>query len=791
MKRVIALLLVVATLMGVAGCFAGCSSENTAPLTMGAWLSMINQAFGMDSYLEEKPFFPNIDEKNPYFGAVQIAAEWGVVDSTQKLDANKKITWQDALLTLVNVGGFVSESASEEEKINYAIEHFDPSIRKYWMKRTISGEKATALLSAAQEQWATRTYDEHIEEIAYAEGVKDFSASENLVENYQVLENSVIAIPKAENIEIAAGEVFVLPGNAQTMGTTAYKAESVESDDQYLYIKIDEDELELTDIAEEIYVQNTFTPTVENSVVYDGNGNILSVGSNLVASQGDAGVHLLGNTGVYQTGTKASHTFKIPSGKKGKDFEVSLSYDLNGEFDLSASVSTPNLLDSEETELKLEAGFEISKLKVTNKIDYKWFELKEASLRVDYEAKVEGGATLSKKPIDKVLAPAKQNYPGGFFRNFKDLALKDKNAKGVGAKTIKLMSINVFEGGVARVCLDVKLVLELEGSIKLILTESGAKGLEYKKGNLRSINTSDKDFDGQLKGKIELIGSIGPALYVTGLKKAILGVAVGVGVGAEFSYTVHFADQENHLLETSNTSEVMPDMDELFDSLDMYTDAETIRQIAEAQGCTYTNETSGEFKVDINRCLNIQIYLIIQVGLSTGTYAEEILGQSVKVSWKTTKNLAGVHVENGDFIKGFSNMALGFNADAADQCTMKFTPFDKVEETTVSESDATEETNEHLNIPSGDTIVLGEVMTTMNIGEKYYFIIKQIPEGYSTKDLTCSTSDEQIVKINEDGVAVATGQGSVVVTVNTKDNKYSAYMAITVVSPENIEGPVL
>ena len=47
-------------------------------------------------------------------------------------------------------------------------------------------------------------------------------------------------------------------------------------------------------------------------------------------------------------------------------------------------------------------------------------------------------------------------------------------------------------------------------------------------------------------------------------------------------------------------------------------------------------------------------------------------------------------------------------------------------------------------------------------------------------DLVCSSSDESVAKVNNDGVISAVDVGSAVITVSTKDNKYSAFIAITV-----------
>ena len=146
MKRLISIILLVATLFTLASPLAGCSANKETVLTVGQWLMMINDAFGMQSYIEEKPYFESVSSTNPYFETVQIAAEWDVVDRNSSIDVEKTLTWETALVTLVNAGNFVAVDSDKKEKISFAIENFDKSIRDYWMNRNIQYQKAVVLL---------------------------------------------------------------------------------------------------------------------------------------------------------------------------------------------------------------------------------------------------------------------------------------------------------------------------------------------------------------------------------------------------------------------------------------------------------------------------------------------------------------------------------------------------------------------------------------------------------------------------------------------------------------------
>ena len=786
MKRFIASVLLVVMVTTPILTMSGCATKNDTTLSMGKWLTMVNSAFGMESYTSEEPYFKNVGKDDPYFATVQIATEWEVVDKNEELDVLANLKWNEALITLVNVGEFLPYDTSDEDKIQYAIDHFDKSIRKYWMKREIDIVSATILLAKAQEKWATQTYDTPIEDVTYAEGVKNYSQGDSAITDY-LIQNNMVAIPIEAGANIEAGDIYVLPSNGTNMGTNAYKAQKVISDEKYIYIENSTEELELTDIAEDIYVENTITPTFENSVVRDGNGNIISVGNQVQQQSFTGGKYQTGNL-LYNNNnfttmqnvksTSVSHEFEVG------EWEIGIKYDLDGAFDFEASIKTPNLLDvpkSSNKSLNGEVSVGISDLEITNKIDYEWFQLKEAKVQVDYEAEAKFGLKYKDVPIDKVVAPKLQNYTGGYLRNFKDLALKDAKAKGVGAKTIKLASVDVYSIGVARLCLDINLRVTAEGTFEITVTEHGSKGIQYKNGNLRVIKVSDKDVDAEAKAKITGTVGIGPALYVTGLKKPIIGAQVMLGLGASASLTAHVVDSENHLIEEDDFSDVQPEAtDSIFSSAEAKADAEAIRKIAEAQGGTYTTVTSGEVDLHFDVCFNVAVFFILKIEVTDTSYVAEILGGKIKTSWdicgEKNAKLFNLHIEKG-------NVAVGLLKDAnKEMCTLKYTPFDDVEET---EEENAENSND--TILKGDSIILGEVKANLSIGGKYYITVQQIPEGYEITDLVCSSSDEKVVTVNKDGVVKALGEGSAIITVSTKDGKYSACCAITVGSSGAVE----
>ena len=94
-------------------------------------------------------------------------------------------------------------------------------------------------------------------------------------------------------------------------------------------------------------------------------------------------------------------------------------------------------------------------------------------------------------------------------------------------------------------------------------------------------------------------------MYTVGLKKPIIGVQGKFGAGASASIVLHLVDSENHLIEEASAEDYPPDIYKTLMDADITTDVDSIRRAAEAQGGTYSAETSGELKLHTDVCINI------------------------------------------------------------------------------------------------------------------------------------------------------------------------------------------
>lgn len=787
MKRFISMLLLCCMIITSSGFITACSAKTASELTMGEWLVMVNQMFGMQEYSTQTPFFKSVGKENKYFDTVQIAAEWGVVDNSADLDVDKKLTYKDALVTLVNVGSFISEDAVEDDKVAYGIENFDDTIRMYWLDRNIEATKAVSMLAKAHETWANKTYKVPVSEIDLQDNVINCTEGENAIMAYNVDENGDVIIPLSQNPQINKGQVFILPSNGQEAGCSTYKAMDVIVENDAVRIVVDEN-IELGEVVEEIQVAETVVPTSDNIMIYDGNGNLIYVGDDIAVATNTAENKTMQNI-AYRNVASASVTTSF----EFDDFKIDLSYDFNEGFNLEAKVAGELHKFKNGAKLELEERVKIEDLEITTDYDFGVIKgLKSASLRIDYKTTEELGLSLSKDIVDSVVAPKYSNGNGKFLTNLKNSVLKSTDSP--GAKTIKIGSFTIADAVLGRVCLDVKLKVSVDGKLSITVEEQGVKGLEYKAGKIRTISESDRESKLDLSGKIEGTVGIGPAIYAIGLKKSIVGASIDVGVGAKAALTLYLADSHMHLIETVDASSLLPDSMRTLVNEPIKADSAAIEEVANTQGVKYELDAEGDVDLNLHTCIDVRVYGIVKIGVET-SYLKDILDISkIKVSFSILddKNAMFARLHIDDFKD--MNLKWGFS-ETQKMCRLEFEEFeenadsteteisDTQSEMTDSETKGTENGN---NYATGDFLLLSEIKTTLEVGETYEIQITSIPEGYSQSDLVLTIENKDIVTKDSTCKVKANVEGSTVVIVSTKDGKYSAYIAITVLGGKEI-----
>lgn len=794
MKKFIAILLAITIMITSVSMLSGCSKNNNDnnTLILGEWLYLISDFFGMESYSAEEPYFQNVKKDNEYFSSFQKAAEWEVLKASDEVSSTDTVFWQEALITLVNAGQFLPFDSSDEEKVDYAIKNFDGNIRNYWMNRAIKKDEALIILSTAQDLWANKKYDKPIENFKYNEYVKKI---ENIDQIQKLSENSYV-LP---NERIKEGDIVVLPDENNKFEKLYKKVINVsESNTKTTVETVDVEDI--SEIYDELYIQETLIPTLENTVIYDGNGELITSNSN-VANSGYStddlsnNVVLLGysnsrNNIVNCANAKFSKTFKVEGVEIGIDFDGS---------SLTGSLKSPELIGVKG--FTLNETFEVSDLSVTPEFDYSGFKLHSASLRIDYSTKNTLGLKYSSKKR-VVSAPGTEqadgtwrynNGNGKFLTNLRKAfgsPMKDENSKGAqtiaSKKTIKICSMNIYSVGVAKICLDVNATFSFDGSVTITVTESGSKGVEYKNGNIRFIKSSTKNAEAQAKAKLEFTLNFGPALYTIGLKKKLVGIEAKLGAGVNASLKSHLADSQMHLIEELDFNDVSPEdaASAMGNGLNITATGKDMQVIAEAHGGVYNVEATTEVKLHTDWCLDAKVYGIVKLGLSDQAYLADLLGGkaelSIDICNEKNATFFNIHVDNFDW----SNIVFEAGKNASkDNCTLKYVPFDKATDEEDSElTKENESKNNDNEILKGDKLILSTITVSMEKNQQFKINITQIPKNYSINDIEFASKDNDVVTVSTDGVIKSVDAGNTIIYAKTKDGKYTAMVSVIVAS---------
>lgn len=680
-KRLLAAMLVISTLLqlGLSGCKKNADSEDPTrqTITNGEFLTMVCDAFGMYDYTNNTPYLKSVSTNDPYFSTVQMCVEWDIISAdAQDYDVNAKTTRGEMALALVNAAVLTDLESSDDEKLETAIKAELVPLRngKLDKKATVSREEAENSIALAVDLWANKEFTQNIQEVIFHDSVVDLTSFETMVR-----EPGIIYVPVSAG-QIKSGDAFVY--NSADMGWTAAKAESVVEENGYYIITESNEDFELEDIVTDIVVQETYTPNLAAFPFTDGNGVVYKMGATNLAMTDTAptATYLLA-TPTYQIGAMqtASSSWKYPFKIDGVDVEV----EIKGN-SVKVGFKTPISEDKKGNQISgISGSLELSNIKLTNDIDYKVFGgLKSLVSKINYNVKIQGG--VSTKWVEKICAP--YNNGNGYFltnlmrTNFLKTGengwrdISDKGASKISGKQITIGSWPLVEGGLAQVKLELKLNFSITGEVTATLELSGAKGIEYRNGNLRIIKEMSADKDLQFKCKAEL--TAGPGITLKLLNKwEVAGVSAKLGIGVEASATVHMIDAERHLIETyeqGDDGELSLAGIEANGSLSIYATPSVLLDAARAAGVDKIKLPEGDITLTTETCLEVRGNWILKLDVSILPFLEKIIKTKTKYSIdilsKDAANIFKYHVEDFDFLHPVS------------ECTKEYTPFEYLDD---------------------------------------------------------------------------------------------------------------
>lgn len=296
-RRIFSLLLMIVLMINMLP-LSGCGNrEQSDAVTRGEWITMLSEAFGMDSYAEDTPYYSDVVAGTALFPYVQSAVEWDVLSifTGDTLEADKKVIREEVASTAAIAAGCdVSEDQFDDKgkfdsaaSIEYAIQYGMLENDK-GLSKSMTLEECEAVLSAARNAYLNAPIEEKIY-VAADENLVDLT---DLDSDMFSLEGNRMTIPGSYSggvapdatgelkatidtgdgiVEVGVGEVFVTAPTADKPAGVAYKISSIEEVDGEIVFTTEEPTL--YDLYEELDVHETISADTSNIIWLVGDGS--------------------------------------------------------------------------------------------------------------------------------------------------------------------------------------------------------------------------------------------------------------------------------------------------------------------------------------------------------------------------------------------------------------------------------------------------------------------------------------------------------------------------------------
>lgn len=363
-RRVISLLLALALTIGIVPLSACGSKDEGGTVTRGEWIAMLSEMFGMDSYVEDAPYYTDVSAETALFPYVQSAAEWEVLSVFPRgeLEPDKAVTREEVGSTAAIAAGCkVSDDQfdgkgkfNSDVSIDFAVQYGILENDK-GLSRKMTEEECQAALDAARNAYLNTPVTEKVS-VTKDENVVDLT---DLSPDALQLDMDQVRIPTGASggvtqdatgelkasvdtgngiVEVGVGEVFVTAPTAEHPTGVAYKVSSIEEIDGEIVFTTETPTL--YDLYEELDVHTTVQADASNIIWLVGGGS--SVSAQGASSEGGDTYHveLLSNQpGKYQAIPLDTHNF----GGFSKHFEFG-----NGSFQKNSSNHNSSAIGSGE-----------------------------------------------------------------------------------------------------------------------------------------------------------------------------------------------------------------------------------------------------------------------------------------------------------------------------------------------------------------------------------------------------------------------------------------------------------
>ncbi len=511
-KLVCLALAVAAVLMG------GCVPAQPALISLGDWISTLNEQAGIYSYSSNKPYYMNIDKDSVYFKDVQAAVEWQILDPSYPFDPGQALTKEWMAYTLMNLSGKKAEGRLDMIK----------DIQKTSFPEHVSGAVASGLLELDD-----RGLFHPKEEVEQAKALKALSQTIEYI-NHKTIEDPHTEVIMSDEPSII--EATPLSQDLERMEALFEKGIGIKEGGYVHWIE--------KDGQEKIYMAAAVSERDDGLLVDLATADLLEITESISASGeydldfSNAEIHIDGETN--DSGAVTDENLMLMSiHPYTKNFTV-------GSYNVSVTSSSSGVKATATKKLGNGATVEARLIVSAITVAYDWNtgekKLKDSYFRVsfntneDFTVKAGGYKELygdfSALGAEEFLAKAQG-------------ILKDSK-KDVLQETLNLCTVKLPMPGNPELSLDMKLQLNLyaSGRAQIALSQSSLLGCEVRNGKMRLIKDLDNKADASLRGSSRLTADVRFGLSL--FSATLMDAAVEAGANMTYVTTLHLYDKEGN-----------------------------------------------------------------------------------------------------------------------------------------------------------------------------------------------------------------------------------------------------
>ena len=751
MKRILALILSAALLLGTLGTLSGCSNQPT--ITKGELLSLMCDRFGMNHYINNQPYTTTVAETDEYFSVVQAAFEWGTIDDTE-IQLSDPVTKGFLAVTLVKCVGLLdTEGMSEDEITDYAVQNHYVSFQYRGRTDTIryvTPEEAQESLDLSFQVWTTRQYETR-EDATLGEEVVNLADGDVTAQEIVVNKaDNTVSLPESVASQLEVGDTFVLPPTQTNDTAAAYQVVSLApTGDGRIVIATQEAAIENT--IQDLKLSGSAKADLNNVPVTDGMGNVINPGAG-----GTTGMNAMGmenSPGIIPCAT-GTLSFEVDGIKvTGSVSGDSISFELEGEVNPGSSQT-----------VKVKDKFEVKDISLDYDWEIDWFELKSAYAKLNY-------TTVNSASLSTTLAEREGQF---FFDQRRKPTLANflnselRNADRV-SKTLTICSFPIVNGGVASINIDIKAKISVTGTVELEITTNYANGIEYKDGNLRYIKEKNNDVDLNVKAKIE--GTLYAGVSIKAIGINLLGIGFEGGLGVEVVATAHLVNSDNVEI----------------DQLSIEGTSDGIELAASSIQGSYYEENGKQYSIHIDTCLDLTTYFILRFKMDENCALADVLSGASTSSdgkYKFQIELFGkenakidalcTHVEDGTFVETCTRQ---YNSETT---TSSETNSQGDESGSSTESGTSQSGESSEGIQISDSLDLDTYFMSLLEGDSETLQVIELPEGVQLGDVSFTSADANVATVDDNGKVTALQEGSTEIIAKIPGTNYSVSCAVIV-----------